>query len=303
MILLWGIATDTPLARVKAALEAQGAPLFFLDQQHVLDTRVELSVDGAVHGRIAVSGCELDIERITACYFRPYDVRRMRAVESNGPGGQAEIHAIRMEDAMTAWAEVTPALVLNRPSAMASNNSKPYQGGLIHACGLRTPETLVTTDPNAVREFQRRHGSLIYKSISGVRSIVRRLDRGDDERLQQVVNCPTQFQRYIEGTEYRVHVVGRKVFACEVLSEDTDYRYPATEAPRISACTLPDFVIQRCLTVSELLELPLCGIDLRRTPSGEWYCFEVNPSPGFTFYEDCAGLPIAPAIAELLARP
>ncbi len=46
--------------------------------------------------------------------------------------------------------------------------------------------------------------------------------------------------------------------------------------------------------------LLVAGIDLRLTPDDEWYCFEVNPSPGFTFYEDAGGQPIAAAIAGLL---
>ena len=48
--------------------------------------------------------------------------------------------------------------------------------------------------------------------------------------------------------------------------------------------------------------LHLAGIDLRQTPRGEWYCLEVNPSPGFTYYEAVTGQPIAAAVAELLVR-
>jgi D-alanine-D-alanine ligase-like ATP-grasp enzyme len=48
------------------------------------------------------------------------------------------------------------------------------------------------------------------------------------------------------------------------------------------------------------LRLPVAGIDLRRTPQGEWYCFEVNPSPAFAYYEAATHQPIAEAIAGLL---
>jgi D-alanine-D-alanine ligase-like ATP-grasp enzyme len=43
----------------------------------------------------------------------------------------------------------------------------------------------------------------------------------------------------------------------------------------------------------------VAGIDLRRTPSGEWYCFEVNPSPAYSWF-DLDGR-IATAIARFLA--
>jgi len=47
--------------------------------------------------------------------------------------------------------------------------------------------------------------------------------------------------------------------------------------------------------------LGFAGIDLRRTPDGELICFEVNPSPAFSYYEAQTGQPIAEALAAYLA--
>jgi hypothetical protein len=33
------------------------------------------------------------------------------------------------------------------------------------------------------------------------------------------------------------------------------------------------------------VELAFSGIDLRRSDDGTWFCFEVNPSPGFPYFE------------------
>lgn len=49
------------------------------------------------------------------------------------------------------------------------------------------------------------------------------------------------------------------------------------------------------------MNLLLAGLDLRCTPEGEWYCFEVNPSPAFTCFEQRTRQPIAEAVARLLA--
>jgi hypothetical protein len=46
--------------------------------------------------------------------------------------------------------------------------------------------------------------------------------------------------------------------------------------------------------------LALAGVDLRLRPDGRWFCFEVNPSPAFSYYENAAGQPIAAAVATLL---
>jgi D-alanine-D-alanine ligase-like ATP-grasp enzyme len=48
--------------------------------------------------------------------------------------------------------------------------------------------------------------------------------------------------------------------------------------------------------------LGLAGIDLRLDPDGQWWCFEVNTAPGFIWFEDHTGLPIAAAVARALAR-
>ena len=49
------------------------------------------------------------------------------------------------------------------------------------------------------------------------------------------------------------------------------------------------------------LGLPFAGIDLKVAPDGRVVCFEVNPSPGFSYYEANTGQPIAAAVAEYLA--
>jgi D-alanine-D-alanine ligase-like ATP-grasp enzyme len=103
---------------------------------------------------------------------------------------------------------------------------------------------------------------------------------------------------YVPGREHRVHVVGERIFACEIVSDADDYRYAETPV-ELRSCSLPVEVAERCQRLAAHLGLAVAGIDLRLTPDGEWYCFEVNPAPGFPFYERASG-PIGDAIAELL---
>jgi hypothetical protein len=65
----------------------------------------------------------------------------------------------------------------------------------------------------------------------------------------------------------------------------------------------PAPVADRCCRLTADLGLAVAGLDLRRTPDGTWYCFEVNPSPGFTYYEYMTGAPLTEAVASLLRRP
>ena len=114
------------------------------------------------------------------------------------------------------WFELTRSRVMNRNSSMASNLSKPYQAQIIRACGFSVPETLITNVPEVVIQFIKRHQRVIYKSISAERSIVTEIEPSQIKQLEKIRNLPTQFQAFIPGVDYRVHVVGEKLYACQI---------------------------------------------------------------------------------------
>jgi glutathione synthase/RimK-type ligase-like ATP-grasp enzyme len=304
MILLWGLPGDTPIARVQDALIRHGHPSFFVDEQAILETTVTLSAADASEGTLRTDRAMVDLADITAVYQRPYGIDRVPALTGEPRDSAAWRHAEAMTDALTHWMETTPALVVNAPSAMASNGSKPYQAQIIAAHGLRVPETLVTTDASAVQDFRRRHGDLIYKSISGIRSIVSRLGTEKLDRLDLLRWCPTQFQEYVAGDDYRVHVVGEESFACRITSLADDYRYAGRQGGdvEIVACDIPADLAETCRRLARALDLAVAGVDLRLHPERGWYCFEVNPSPAFTYFEDETEQPIGEAVATLLMR-
>jgi hypothetical protein len=189
MILLWGLPFDPPLAAVEAELSRRGVPSLFLDQRAAPQTTLRMEVGDGVSGALTVFEETVRLDDIRAVYPRPDEVTYFASVAQEVRPG----HAAALYAAISVWLDVTPAFVLNRPAAMSLNASKPYQAGLIEAAGLRTPPTLLTTDPDAATGFRDRHGTVIYKSISGMRSIVARLRADDEARLQNVTWCPTQF--------------------------------------------------------------------------------------------------------------
>lgn len=300
MILLWGLPGDEPLGALLGQLERRGARFVLLDQRQALEQRIELDIGPALGGTIWCGEQRIELGEIEAAYARVYDTRQIPALAH---ADEAALVRVReLETTLWSWLDEAPGRVVNRPSCMDSNSSKPYQAALIAACGFQVPETLITTDPDAALAFWERHGDVIYKSVSGVRSIVARLGPEHRERLADVVWCPTQFQAYVPGVDVRVHVVGDEVFPCEIVSDAVDYRYARRQgkSTRMRGCTLPPDVADRCVHTAAALGLPLAGLDLRRTPEGAWYCFEVNPSPCFTYYEPHSDLPIAAALAAYL---
>jgi glutathione synthase/RimK-type ligase-like ATP-grasp enzyme len=154
-----------------------------------------------------------------------------------------------------------------------------------------------------VRAFQRRHRRVVYKSTDGGRSIVRELTTETAYDLERIRNLPTEFQAYVPGTDIRVHVVGSEVYATRVVSAAIDYRYAEEDGLGVAmdAHSLPNEIEARCRELSRTLELPFCGVDLRVTPNGQYHCFEVNPSPVFSDYQERTGQAIAEALVGYLA--
>jgi glutathione synthase/RimK-type ligase-like ATP-grasp enzyme len=296
VILFFGRPDDAPLAAAIDEAAARGAAHVILDQA-LLGTE-ELVVDvgpDRVTGRLRVGGMELALDEIRAVFARPLALPRFADPLARA---RAEcFHGMFLE-----WIEDAPCVVVNRPQAMLSNGSKPFQIQLIAQAGFAVPDTLVSNCPEDVRRFHDRHGRVIYKSVSGIRSIVRELDAPALDRLERVRSLPTQFQAYVEGVDVRVHVVGERCFATEIASEATDYRYSHRDGrPAIlDATRVPLPVEERCVAVAARLGLPFCGIDLRRRPDGEYACFEVNPMPAFSYFAREAGQPIAVALVDLL---
>lgn len=203
-----------------------------------------------------------------------------------------------------AWADSCHARVLNRPAASTLNMSKPLQLMAMAKYGFMIPQTLVTTTIADVLAFRDRVGEVIYKSVSATRSVVRRLGPEQDADLMRVPNCPTQFQEYVPGDDVRVHVIGDHVDALLIQSSVDDYRYAGLHGASVTAVplSLAPELADRIRAMVRAMRLELAGVDLRRTPDGQWYGLEVNPSPGFTFYERISSVDIAPKIAALLVE-
>ncbi|KES09175.1 glutathione synthase [Streptomyces toyocaensis] len=301
MIVVCGIASERPIALVTDALRRRGLPYAVLHQRRFADSPIDIRVDGTdVSGHLRCNGRTVSCSDVTGIYTRLMDWRLLPG--TRGADGETLRHCQAWHQALATWIEIAPGRVMNRASATATNRSKPYQAQLIRRAGFRVPETLVTDDPDRALAFRDRHGRVVYKSISSVRSIVRLLDDEATARLPRIRSCPVQFQRYVTGVNIRVHVVAGEVVATRIATDQVDYRYAGRFGGRadLTPWTPPRELALRCADLATGLGLALAGIDLVLTDDGEFYCLEVNPSPAYSFYEDHTAQPISDAIARAL---
>jgi len=290
------IGSDSPCELLVQSLRHQGVqPLWLRPETEALQLPRHAMAGGRLTGSFAHGGRSQALEAVQGIYLRPF----------GRPGSGSQASALQQQLWCQAWAELGelfPGTVVNRVSAMGSNASKPYQLRLLAGLGFAVPPSLVSNDPAEVLAFEAEQGPLIYKSASGVRSIVRELDDEARSRLDRLRHCPTLFQKRLRGSNVRVHVVGQEVHATEIDADVVDYRYASRQGgdAHLRPTTLEPRTRERCLRASQVLGLPFMGLDLMLADDGLTYCFEANPSPGYSFFEDATGQDISGSLARLL---
>lgn len=297
VIVVCGVACEGPVARTVEALRRRGADFVVIEPEMLgAEVSVRWRLErGAIDGVIAVGERVIAVSEIGGVYLRYL----------GDPASTAEDpRSRRARGTAVALAElfdVLPARVVNRRRPMISNNSKPFQSLLIRAAGFAVPPTLVTNEPATARAFAAVRGPVIYKSTSSVRSIVATLAAEDLERLGAIRGLATHFQAAIRGVEMRVHVVDGATFGARIRSDRADYRYAAAQGGQttIAPIEVPRPLAERCVALARALEMTFVGIDLI-VGEREAVCLEVNPCPGFSYYEDATGAPIADALAAYL---
>jgi len=303
MIFLCGIPSEPSLGLVIEQMQELGLPYVLFNQRRFAELEIELEViQGRVLGWLHLGYAGYRLEHFAGIYTRLMDHSLLPEFEKEAPGSLLRLHCRAVHDVLWRWFELAPGRVVNRMAAVGSNLSKPYQAQIIRRYGFATPDTLVTNDPQLVRDFLAQHGRLIFKSVSYIRSIVSTVEAKDLARLGHIRWCPVQFQEYVEGTNVRVHVVDRQVFATAIRSSATDYRYAHLdgEEEELEPTEISAETAERCIALSKALGLDFAGVDLKITPDGRVFCFEVNPCPAFSYYELRAGQPIARAVARFL---
>lgn len=183
---------------------------------------------------------------------------------------------------------------VNRLGALALDGGwgKVWQLDAAQKAGLEVPRTLVTNDPEEAREFVASCPSgAIYKPLAAVelpgldrqvRSIYTRVvDESLSAQIGRVKNAPCVFQEKVpKAFEVRATVVGGRVFACEVHSQETpgsetDYRMNYLKHRR-ARHALPDAEAARLLALHRALGLVFGTSDLIRRPDGGYSFLETN---------------------------
>lgn len=175
---------------------------------------------------------------------------------------------------------------INPVEAIELHYLKLHQLAMLQKHKVPVPISLGTCDPEAVRDFVSRHGSVIYKPLGGG-AHVRRVSEKDltPERLQLLANCPVLFQQEVKGDEFRAYVLdGEPVAAFQI---PTDGVVDARDnIARVRPARLPEEAWRICLRGAKALGMVFTAVDMRRDSEGRFVALEFNPTPAIAFFED-----------------
>ena len=316
LIVTHGVDDHAPLVSVE--LEKLGSSVVWFDTdqyQKGIDLAFEVN-SGTPAVRLRVGVDEYSGDAFSSVLFRHIRLPTARHIVDPEARRMAESELrATLEGGLLA---LEPAIWVNHPYANRAARNKLLQLRLASELGFAVPETRVTSDPQEIRRaYVEWDGRMVAKLVGGqlrgqtvdTQYVIytTQLKSKDLDRDSAFSACPAIYQRLIEKQyELRVTVVGEEVFACRINSQahtsaQIDWRAVGYDAFDLEACQLEASVTKSCRALLRALHLEIGGIDLIVTPQGETVFLEINAAGQWAFVQEATGLPIAAAIARLLA--
>jgi glutathione synthase/RimK-type ligase-like ATP-grasp enzyme len=201
------------------------------------------------------------------------------------------------------------------PSIREAEN-KVYQLLLAREIGFEIPKSLITTLQDKAEAFlSRSQGSCIIKPIKSGKVddlenpklvFTSLLHANNRDLLHDVNTCPTYLQNNIEKVaDIRVTVVGRKVFAARINSQEyeettIDWRKGDNSNITHERIQLPQDTEYMCLELTRRLGLRFGAIDLILDKRMGYVFLEINPNGQWGWIERRLGYDISGEIVNIL---
>ncbi len=322
LVLILTNARDESTDPVIEHLRSMNQPFVRFDTENFpADDVLTMSANGReTISSLLCSGVGVDASSIKSIWRRrPMNSR----IQPNVHSGHMRFIQDESEIAMwSLYSLLSDVFWMNHPliGSRLLEHNKLYQLKIASIIGLRTPRTLVTNDPQNVLDFViKQGGSAAMKILKGNFFSQESKDghlfvfthRISEETVRshfdEIRMAPVMVQEYIpKSIELRVTVVGEKVFACAIDSQNSertrdDWSRYDFDNVKHSPHNLPLEIQEKLVALLKFWGLGFGACDLILTPSGEYIFLEINPNGQWYWIEQLTGMPIAKAIAETLS--
>jgi glutathione synthase/RimK-type ligase-like ATP-grasp enzyme len=262
--------------------------------------------DGALRGKIRQVGdaAWLDLDQVGAVWMRkPGDYA---FASDDLPAQELAFARLETEHALFSLLYTLDCYWMSHPVALRRAQWKGEQLRRAARMGFRIPDSLITNVPDEVRRFRGDiAGDMVFKAMSSPMLAAERVavgqrtvgqlsttivDQAMMDNAEAVAEMPCHFQQYIpKQYELRVTVIGERVFAAKIHSQDdarTAIDSRDMSAPiRYEAATLPAALRQRCVDFVRSYDLTYGALDLIVTPDDDVVFLENNPAGQFLYIE------------------
>ncbi|MFL1899279.1 ATP-grasp ribosomal peptide maturase [Streptomyces tauricus] len=309
-VLILTCEQDVTADMVVAELDGNGVPVVRLDPAD-LPGPVALSgeyVRGGFHGHLSAGGRLVSMSGLRSVW-----VRRPGAPASNA-AEPSDWLTEESAQALYGMLRSTDARWMNHPDAARRARHKPWQLSLAQRCGLPVPATLITTFPQAARDFADRFPDLVVKPVSGAHPqepprAVPTSRVAPDTDFAAVAFGPTLLQRrVVKRADIRLTCVGDQLFAArkpvapDADPDEVDVRFATSDALWRPVDT-PSSVAAGVRSYLREARLAFGAFDFAEDAEGMWWFLECNQSGQFGFVQIESGQRIAAAVADWLAAP
>lgn len=261
---------------------------------------------GGFHGELCAGGRPVSLEGLRSVWVRRPGTPAAHTPERSTWLTEETTHALY------GMLGATGARWMNQPDAARRARHKPWQLRLAQGSGLAVPATLVTTSPDAARDFAGRFPDLVVKPVSGTHPqdppvVVPTSRVAPDADFSSVAYGPTLLQeRIAKRADIRLTAVGEHILAArkeadpDADPDQVDVRFaPSTTAWQ--PVEVPPAVVQGVHGYLRAAQLAYGAFDFAVDSAGSWWFLECNQSGQFAFVELDTGQPIADTIARWLA--
>jgi glutathione synthase/RimK-type ligase-like ATP-grasp enzyme len=322
MILIISNKFDQHVDIVIQRLNKEGVPFFRWNiedfpQSHRFYLHTN-GIDGDIKLLLSAENRKIDFDSIKKVWYRRPGETRIDS-EITDP---AAIKLALNETLFTLrglWLLLGDRVWISNPFSNQRMGNKLFQLKLAQKVGLKVPETIITNDQKAAKNFLRSHKEVIAKTISGG---LTRLGDGSkpgytiyttklsdgilSDQLKSVRFAPTLFQVYIpKKIELRITIIQENVFTCAIESQKSEKtkvdwrRYDLKNVPHYSF-QLPQLIEKQLIEFMKEGDLKFGTFDMILTPQNEYIFLECNPNGQWYWIEQLTDLPITERFIQLL---
>lgn len=273
---------------------------------------------------VRADGMEIDLSQITAVWYRKphlwYIDCGTLEKEIILDHRYKKQENLRVVDAIAAKCTALGKLVINDVDMSRKTSKKVEQLFVAKKLDLKIPSTLITSQVAELQRFiQKNNDDVVIKSIGGeaeygkwlLPSVTHQYSQQELIKDYQGFSSTGYYfliqQELKKKADIRVTVVGEKIFACKIYSQDnpksiTDFRIADPYSLKHESIKLSDDTAKKIINLCRHYGLIYAALDLVEDLNEQLFFLEINPLGQYLWIEDLTEMPISQHIADYLTR-